>query len=329
MPRIDPADLRRSIKNHVQPVQTTLRARQTVREAVVSLRQRTIDSKVIYFYVVDDDDRLVGVVGTRPLLLSDPDESIESIMHRNVVTLSPETTLEEALEVFAIYRLWAFPVVDDEWRLLGMIDARMYVEEIFDLAETTRATDLYQLIGMTTELARHASPISGVRLRMPWLAFNLVGGLLCAVISWIFGATLDQIVLLAFFIPLVLTLSESISMQAVTLSLQMLHGPSVPWRMMRRRISMEWQTAPLLGVICAAAVGLTAMLWGPGAATLATMMVSVVLAMVAAGTLGMILPAVLHALRLDPNVAAGPVVLMIGDMIAMTIYLGLSTWWLM
>lgn len=329
MAKIEPADLRRPIQSHVKPVQTTVRADQTVQQALDDLRQRTIDSKVIYFYVLDEEDRLKGVVATRALLLSDLDATIESIMHGNVVTLTPETTLEEALEVFAIYRLWAFPVVDHEGKLLGVIDARVYVEEMFDLAESTRVTDLYQLIGMTNELARHVSPISGVRLRMPWLTFNLVGGLACAVIGWLFEATLDNIVLLAMFIPLVLTLSESISMQSVTLSLQMLHGPKVPWHMMRRRLAMEWQTAPLLGAVCAAAVGLTAMFWGPDGATLATMMLSVILAMVAAGTLGMILPAVLHAMRLDPKVAAGPVVLMIGDMITMTIYLGLATWWLM
>lgn len=322
-------DLHRPIADYVQPAETVIRADQTLQEALASLRRRTIANKVIYFYVVDDEDRLVGIVPTRSLLLSQPDAAVRSIMRASMVTVSPETTLEEALEVFAVHRLWALPVVDSDGRMLGIVDAQVYVEEMFEFAEAARMADLHQIIGMTAELRRHASPWAGLRLRLPWLAFNLAGGLGCAGIAWLFEGVLEAVLLLALFIPLVLTLSESISMQAMTLSLQMLHGRKVPWAMLRQRLGLEWRTAPLLGAACAIVVGIVALLWWPTWATIGTLIVSVSLAMVAAATVGILLPALLHAARLDPRLAAGPLVLMLGDIAAITIYLGLAAWWLL
>lgn len=329
---VDPSkqtDLNRPIAAFVQPAETVIRADQTVQEALDTLRGRKIQNKVIYFYVVDEAERLVGIVPTRALLLAQPGATVRSIMRTGMVTVSPETTLEEALEVFAVHRLWALPVVDDEGGMLGIVDAQVYVEEMFEFAEAARMADLHQLIGMTAELRRHGSPWAGLRLRLPWLTFNLAGGLGCAAIAWLFEAALAQVLLLAMFIPLVLTLSESISMQSMTLSLQMLHGRKVPWRMVRKRLALEWPTAVLLGVACAVVVGLVALLWGPTWATVGTLIVSVTLAMVAAATVGVLLPAALHAAKLDPKLAAGPLVLMVGDIVAMAIYLGLATWWLL
>jgi magnesium transporter len=268
------------------------------------------------------------VIPTRAFILADLSHKVEQIMSRPVVSVTGDATVEEALEEFAMHRLLALPVLDEQGRLIGAVDVQVYTEGMFDLAEGHRATDLFQLIGLSAELARHRSTLVGFRLRMPWLAFNLVGGLVCAVIAWIFGTALEQVLLLSLFIPLVLTLSESISMQSMTLSLQLLHGAGVPWRTLRQRLVTEWRTAAVLGLFCALVVGGAAMLWGQGWGPPTVIATSIVLAMTSAATLGVLLPAAVHYARMDPTVASGPLVLMLGDIIAMTVYLGLATAWL-
>lgn len=325
MPAVQSHDLDRPISQFVTPVQTTVRADQTLHEALISLRSRRIDSKVVYFYVVDQSDRLVGVVSSRALLLGEPNVRIEHIMNPSVIGVPESASLSLAMEMFAIHRLLALPVVDDDNHLKGIIDVQLYAEEMFDLAETHRATDLFQLIGLSVQKLREGSPAAAFRLRIPWLSCNLFGGIACAVIAAIFDDVLAQVLVLAMFIPLVLTLSESISVQSVTLGLQYLHKPDVPWSIIRDGVVREWKVAAMLGLALGATVGIVALFWGQGFQPPAVIAISVVIAMVIAATLGTVIPAALHAMRLDPKLAAGPVVLMITDIATLTVYLGLAT----
>ena len=327
MPAFPATDLNRPVSEFTSPVDTVVRSDQTIAQALEALRQRTISHRIFYLYAVDASGRLVGVIPIRSLILADPHEPVERVMKTPVISILATANLEEALELFAMHRLLAIPVIDAAGRLIGAVDVEVYAQEMFDLAEVNRVHDLVQLVGMSAELSRHQSAWMGFRLRMPWLALNLLGGLICAVIAWFFSATLERVLLLALFIPLVLTLSESISMQSMTLSLQLLHAPGVPWAAVRRRLSNEWRAAGVLGAACAAVVGGAAMLWGRGGAP-GVIAASILITMAAAATLGVVLPTVIHRMRLDPKVASGPLVLMVVDIVAMSVYLGLATFWL-
>jgi magnesium transporter len=321
-------NLSEPVARHLNPAQTTVRADQTIGEALASLRGRDIEQHITYFYVLDDTDRLSGVVSTRRLLLEPPERHIRDVMENTVVSLPHDMTLEDALEFFALHRLLAFPVVDRENKLLGMIDVQLYAEEVFDLAQAHRMSDLYQFVGLSVEQARQPGPVAGFQMRMPWLMCNMAGGIACAVIAFIFQETLAAIIVLAMFIPLVLTLSESISMQAMTLSLQFLHRPGVAWGAVVRRFDVEWRTAMLLGLVSGAVVGVLSLFWAAGVLTAGVLALSILASMVVSAMAGLSIPVLLHALRLDPRIASGPVVLMLADVATTLVYLGLATWML-
>ncbi len=321
-------DLAKPVRQFVTSVQTWLNVEWTVAEALEQLRRRQIPHQVIYFYAVDGAGRLAGVMSSRKLLLCAPETRIGDAMDRPVISLDEDATLAEAMEEFAIRRLLALPVVDREGKLLGVVDVQLYAEEAFDLAEAGRVADLFQLIGLSLESIKRGGVLASFKARIPWLALNIAGGLACAGIAAAFHHVIDEFLLLAFFIPLVLTLSESISMQSMTLTLQYLHGQA-SWRRFRMRFAMEWKTAALLACACAAVGGAAAMLWPQGLHSFGVIMLSIAVAMAASATLGMTLPAALRGLKLDPHLAAGPVVLMIGDVIATALYLGLATAMLM
>ena len=322
-------DLKRRVGEFISPVETIIEVHQTVEEALAYLRCHPISEKIFYFYAVDSDRKLKGVVSTRSLLLSAPDKKIHEILEEKIISISASHTLREAMETLTRHRLLALPVVDEENRLLGLIDVQLYLEEAVDVAKARHSnTDLFQVLGLKLEEGKRASTWLTYRTRMPWIFCNMIGGIACAVISRIFEAVLVQVILLAMFIPLVLSLSESISMQSMTYSLQLLNRPKISDRRRFYRVFNEWKMVFLLGLTCGCIVGGISLLWGDGIPPAIAIAIGIVLSITITGTIGAAIPLVLHARKLDPKVAAGPVVLMMADVITTIIYLGLSSWWL-
>jgi magnesium transporter len=301
-----------------------LRADQTVAEAIESLRSQKLQSRIIYLYVLDDSGRLLGVVPTRRLLLSPPDRRIREIMVTNVITIPAEATLLDACEFFVLHRYLAFPVVDETGRMLGVVDIELYSEERAGLEQ--RWDDLFQLIGVHLEAARQTQPTRAFRARFPWLTCNIVGGLIAAVLSGLFESELSRAVALALFIPVVLSLAEAVSVQSVSLMLQLLHVERISWQTLHQRLWQEVQTGLLLGLAAGLAVGGVAWFW-PGESRIAlSVLGGISLGVTAAASLGVTAPALLRLLRLDPRVAAGPLVLTLTDIATLYAYFSLARW---
>ena len=206
-------------------------------------------SSIHYFYVVDDHNKLVGVVPARGLLTAAPDRLVRDVMVDNVVAIPDWATVLIASEYFATRRLLAFPVVNAAGQLLGVVDVSLFTDEVIDLAKRTY-DDIFQLIGVHGTAQR--SPWFAFRDRFPWLLCNIAGGLLAAFIASRFEHLLQEVVVLSLFIPIVLALGESVSMQALTLTLQGLTDGPIVWKRLFAALWKEFKTATLLGTGCAA-----------------------------------------------------------------------------
>src|SRR5262249_23763008 len=154
---------------------------------------------------------------------------VADIMIRRVIALPARATVLEACEFFIQHRLLAFPVVDDAEKLLGVVDMELYTDELGQLGESSNRNDLFQLVGVHAADANRDSPWSAFRHRFPWLSCNLAAGILAALLSGVYQQELSRVVALAFFIPVVLNLAESVSSQSVSLTLQLLHGRPPTW----------------------------------------------------------------------------------------------------
>jgi magnesium transporter len=318
-------DLDRPVRDFVRPVATTLEAHLTAGAAIDVLRSRKIEERILYFYVIDGEGRLQGVLPTRRLLLAPTDAKLTDLMHTPVHSVAADRPMREAMEMFTRRRHLALPVVDADGRMLGAVDIRLYADEAVDMAGRIHQADVYQLIGVSLEQYEQGSPLGAYRLRMPWLVANMLGGLACAAIATWLGEVLEEVLVIAAFIPLVLTLSESVAIQSLTLGLQHMHASTIAWADLRPVLVREWAATPLLGITCAVIVGLAALLWaGSWSAPLAIGGVILVV-MVLAATIGVCVPLLLHVVRLDPKVAAGPLVLMLVDTATMLIYLSAAT----
>ena len=323
-PMVAQDDLHQPIREHLRRDFITLTADRTVGESLGDLRTRTIGEKIVYFYVVDVEGRLVGVVPTRRLLMSDPTTRIEALMVRNVVAVPGSASVLAACELFLRHRFLALPVVDADGKMVGVVDITIFTEELSDVAERHAAEDAFQLIGIKVQSARERSPWIGFRYRFPWLLCNIAGGIACALLVGRYEAFLDSVIVLALFIPVVLSLSESVSIQSTTITLQSLHQGCLSWGVLIRALRKEFVVAWLLGVGCGGVVALVVWAWKGRSAVALALGSSIALSMVTACLLGVALPLGVRAVRGDPRIASGPVVLAAADVATLLLYFSLA-----
>jgi magnesium transporter len=302
---------------------TALNVNHTVGAALDRLRVQPLGERIVYFYVVDDDERVVGVLPTRRLLMADPGKTIGSIMVSNVLTLPTSATVRDASEAFVRHRLLALPVVDAGGHLHGVADVSLFTGDISDTVARAAAQDVFQMIGL--HLSRSAKVWKGFLDRFPWLLANITGGLVAAIIATAYEHLLNAMVVLALFMPVVLALSESISMQSVTLTLQSMRNTRVDWPFLRLSLRRELVTALMLGAGCGLLIGLVALAWKRQVLVAAVMAGTVPVSMVAASLFGVMLPGALHALHRDPRIASGPIVLALADFATLIVYFNVAT----
>ncbi len=314
-----------SVAQHMRTELAKLRWDQTVGESLEAIRQSPPPARVVYFYVIDEVGRLKGVIPARSLLLSPPETQIADIMLKNVIAIPAGATVLDACEFFVLHRFLAFPVVDNLQRLIGMIDVELYTDELRDLGGGL-SDDLFQLVGVHLARARRLNPFSAFRSRFPWLMCNITGGITAAFLCGLFEEELDRVVALSLFIPVVLALAESISIQSTSLSLQVLHGKPPSWLLIFQKMFRELQVGILLGMAGGLVVSLVALFW-LGLLPLAYCIFGgIAAAATTAAVLGVLLPNLLRRLKLDPRVAAGPLVLALTDIITLVCYFNLARW---
>ena len=318
------------IARYLRPVETVLVDDWSIEEALARLREKPLKTKILYFYVINTDGKLVGILPTRKFLLSYPSTKIHDAMDKDFIRLHIDSSVEKAMQIFVDERLLALPVVGSDDKLLGMIDVYICIKEGFESPLSHEVNqDIFQLIGISLEQKQVESAWFGFRSRMPWLVFNIIGGLTCAAISDYFEDVLAKFLMLAMFIPLVLTLSESVSMQAMTMSLQSMHSGHLGWKGFFKRIWNEWRTVSLLSIVCGLGVGAASIFWEGGLHPSIIIASSIYISMCCSALFGTLLPVGLHMVKLDPKLAAGPIVLMLADILTTFVYLSLATAWLL
>jgi magnesium transporter len=295
-----------------------LEADASVDKALETIRREGVGERVIYFYAVDQRTRLVGVVPTRRLLTAAPDTLLRDIMVPRVIVLPAEATVLEACEFFVLYKFLAFPVVDAERRVIGIVDTDVFMESVLESDEMRG--DFFEALGFHLAQVRDASPWRVFRYRFPWLLVTVTGGTICALLAGFFEATLARSLVIAFFLMMVLGLNESVSAQSMSVTTQALRSARVTWHWFKSAFRREIATALLLGLACGVVVGAIVCVWRADVRGASVIGGSIALSLVSACLIGVGVPSLLHALKLDPKIAAGPVTLALADIFALVIY---------
>src|SRR2546430_5256533 len=307
-----------------------LDADMTVGEALERIRREGVGERVIYFYAIDQEKRLVGVVPTRRLLTAPLETALREVMVRRVVAVPAKATVLDACEFFVLYKFLAFPVVDEQRRVVGVIDANLFAEEILEAGDTEDQSrsreavpvgpEFFAALGFRLEQIRGASAWRAFRFRFPWLLVTVTGGTLSAILAGFFQATLARSLVLAFFLTMVLGLNESVSAQSMSVTIHALRSVSVTWRWLATAFRREVATAALLGIACGLIVGVIAWIWRNDLRAAFVIGGSIALSLVTSCALGLGVPSLLHRFKLDPKIASGPVTLALADFVALVIY---------
>lgn len=324
--------IKQEIRHIHQPVMnvarkdfTQLRKDLTVQQALEAIRGEELGEKIVYFYVVDENDVLVGVLPTRRLLGAQPDQRISDLMVTNVVTVPETATVLDVCELFVVYKFLAFPVVDDRHRITGIVDVGFFTEEVFDIAEKERVDELFETIGFHISQVKDATPVRAFRFRFPWLIATITGGSIAAVLAGFFEVTIARSIILAFFLTLVLGLGEGVATQSMTVTIQKLRHTEPTFAWYSRMFLYEFGTAFLLGAASGTIVGLIILLWDGAFLAAFSVGSSILLAICSACILGLSVPTLLHRFNLDPKISAGPVTLALADIFTLLFYFGVAT----
>ena len=322
-------DFNAPVVEHARKDFPLLDAEMTVGEALERIRREGVGERVIYFYAIDEEKRLVGVVPTRRLLTAPLETALREVMVRRVVAVPAKATVLDACEFFVLYKFLAFPVVDEQRRVVGIIDANLFAEEILEAGDTQDRSrsetvpvgaEFFEALGFRLEQIRGASAWRAFRFRFPWLLVTVTGGTVSAILAGFFEATLAGSLIIAFFLTMVLGLTESVSMQTMSVTIHALRSVSVTRDWLASAFRRELATAGLLGVSCGFVVCVIAWLWRDDLRAAIVIGGSIAFSLVTACAFGLAVPSVLHRLKLDPKIAAGPVTLVLADFIALAIY---------
>ncbi len=311
--------------NYMRTDFQTLDMCMTVDESLARILERGAEGRIDYFYVVDETRRLAGVIPTRRLLTSPRDRRLVEIMIPRVIALPRTATVFDALELFALHRFLALPIVDEERRIIGIVDINIFTDEFVDWGGSREEVNaVFETIGYHISEIRNASPFKAFQLRFPWLLATIASGTICAFIADGFEGTLAQSIILAFFLTLLLGLGESVGIQSMSVAIHMLTAahPTVKWYL--RELRREIFAATLLGLGCGALVMIIVLGWWAVSPVVLAIGLSVFFIIVIACIIGLSVPAVLHGLKLDPKIAAGPITLGLADIFTLLIYFGIA-----
>jgi magnesium transporter len=325
MSQYDTAHFEDPVIAHARKDLPLLRADMTVADALDTIRREGVGERIIYFYAIDANNRLVGVLPTRRLLTAALDSTLETIMVRRVAAIPATATVLEACEFFVLYKFFAFPVVDAERRVVGTVDVTLFTEELMGsepepVRPTARGDDLFEALGFHLAEVREASPWRGFRYRFPWLLATVASGTLCAVLAGFFEITLSKSLIIAFFLTMVLGLNESVSTQSMSVTIQALRSVGVTWRWFAGALRREFVTAALLGIALGLIVAAIVWVWRHDIHAALVIGGTVALSLITACLFGLSVPSLLHRLKLDPKIAAGPITLGLADFFALLLY---------
>src|ERR1700682_1788921 len=328
-------DFNSPIASHARKDFPLLDAKMSVADALERIRREGVGERVIYFFATDAEGRLVGVLPTRRLLTASLETRLKEIMVRRVVAIPASATVLEACEFFVLYKFFAFPVVGRARRGVGVGDVSLFAEEMLEMGEREDerrsvaqvADDVFEALGFRLAQVRGASPWRVFRYRFPWLLATVGAGTACALLAGAFETTLAGSLVIAFFLTMVLGLNESVSMQSMTLTIQALRANTLTRRWFLHNLRREIATAVLLGMACGILVGAIVWLWRHDVNGAAVVGGGIAVSLVTACLFGFSVPSLLHWLKLDPKIAAGPVTLAVTDFFALAFYFSLA--WLL
>lgn len=292
----------------------------TVEEAIRTLRDNA-QMRIFYLYVLDAEGHLLGTVPLRNLVRQDPQTPVSEVMVASHVAVQALDGKEEAAKVVAKYKLMAVPIVDEAHHLLGVIR----VDDVMDIVQEEAVEEMYRMAGLSMEDRIFAPWMKTVRKRLPWMLVNLGTALLAASVVGFFQESIEKVVALAIFMPVVAGMGGNGGTQALTVMVRAMtlgeFGRRDIWKIFLKQVGV----GGMIGLAAGLVTGLVAWAWQGNLYLGLVLWLAMMANMMIAGFAGSVIPIFLKTLRSDPALGSGVLVTTCTDVFGFLTFLGLAT----
>ena len=292
----------------------------TREEALEKFRTYEFEDKPsIYYVFVEEDDKLKGVASVKDLMNAD---TLEEALETDFVSFRPEMDLEEAARKVAKYDFQAFPVTEND-RMVGVLR----LDDVLEVLEAEETSDIFKQAGVVdedqfyrSEKMIHASILKEAYARVPWLLFSIIGGLIAGTVIESYEQTLQSVVVLAFFIPLIMNIGGNVGTQSSTILVRGMTLGQIHKKNYFKFVAREGLTGLSIGATIGTLSGLAAYLWQGNPTVGIVIASSMTLTCFTASIIGYMIPLTAEKLGRDPAAISDPMVTTIQDITSLLIY---------
>lgn len=311
----------------MEPPVAVFRPEATVRDTIEEVRKLAKKAFITYGYVTDGEDKLLGLLVMRDLMLAEPDAVLADVMLKQPFTLDPDMELTEAMKVVVNKHYPVYPVCDKEGRLLGLVRG----QSLFEARAIEISAQVGSMVGVEKEERLSTPLLRSLRFRHPWLQINLLTCFVAAAVVGVFQGTLDRLVLLAVFLPVLAGQSGNTGCQALAVALRGMTLGDLKQGEERKLVLKEGMLGLLNGMLVGISAGIGMWIYAtmghnPNALMLAVVVwIAMSVSCVVSGLSGALIPLLLRKIGADPATASSIFLTTATDVISMGTFLGLAT----
>lgn len=294
----------------------------TVNDVHIKLRREAPNAEIVYYlYVIDQEEKLVGVVSLRDLITASLSDTIESIMSSKVISIPEEMDQEVVGKVIKKYDFLAVPVVSKQNHLLGIVT----VDDIMDILEAETTEDFEDISALKGSTDIDLSGFETAKMRAPWIVALTFLGLLTGGVIGYFEETLESVVLLSVFIPMIMDTAGNVGTQSLTVAVRGLALGNIKRDGFLRLIRRELAVGFYLGLISMVAIIVLISILYQNWLLAIIVGVSLLCTLTISTVAGFVIPLIINKLNFDPAIASGPFITTINDIVGLIIYFSIAT----
>lgn len=288
-----------------------------VNRCLVELRRQAEDVEKVYtIYVVDDLNKLVGVLSLKKLLFASPKTKIIDLYHdKNIISVKTGDSSEHVAKVMEKYDLVSVPVVDFQNKLVG----RITLDDVVDIIKEEADKDFQLASGISERIESNASVWRISRARLPWLLIGMLGGILGAQVISSFEGGISAVPALAFFIPLITAMGGNVGVQSSAIVVQSLAKGNDLFGSIVSKLLKEALVALVNGLLLASLIYGIATVFENSTLGI-VVSISLFTVIIFAAIFGTFIPLILDRYKIDPALATGPFVTTLNDVLGLFIY---------
>lgn len=303
----------------------TLHEHLTVEQAIEHIREMSPEAEMIYYvYILDEREKLIGILSLRDLIVADAKKKISLIMEEDIISVLDIEDREVAARIISDYDFLAIPVINKKGVMVGIIT----VDDIIDVLQEEVTEDIHKMVGSTEfyeDKLIKATPLTRAKARLPWLFVCMVGEIISGSVIESHSRILEIVVALAFFIPIIMAMGGNVGAQSSTITVRGLATGQLRLDELWKNIWAETKTGFFIGITIGVIISIVAYFWQNDYILGLTIGLSLCITVITAATVGTLLPLLFTRLNIDPAIATGPFITTVVDVGSLIIYFSLGT----